>query len=395
MANRGKTHVINRMTAKDFDSGHEFTTSGVSVKYAEMLRKKIIFIDTQGRNACVPLPDNKDGKAMFEGFYDVKCMEQFLQDFIVEVSNVLIVVLGSLTSPEQCFVYEIAQAHPSKLILVLHNLSECDKIDQVETRIAEDISNAFDAQRLQQGQDVWESRTVNRGQRVIHLVMAKEGSDAGYHYNDKTFARIQDELTEQSDRLPRDGEFDVVARFVRFANSNLATYVKVEEKNSKKPEVKIAKIDGYERIVLASKGKVAPRKIVIDVYRKILSGGVFKNESGYAVFQEQSCFKVVVDAPLLKKNSYKPVIVEVGDQDALTRALEITAERERKAFNKGEPLKKTNESIDVKWRIPFSKDQSREIGRVDHYCTTYQDGVLTVVIGRKVYANSRGSGGRV
>ena len=65
--------------------------------------------------------------------------ENFLQDFAIDSSHIVIAVVGQLTFQEQKFLNRIKEFSKRKNLLIIHNLMFLEKKDQVETYIKDTI----------------------------------------------------------------------------------------------------------------------------------------------------------------------------------------------------------------------------------------------------------------
>ena len=113
LGNVGKTYLLSILTGEELPIGYSIHTKGISIKKT----KKLIILDSQGIEA--PLTkiniskdlypkDNLLNKDINESdneiqniVKDKKAVELFIQDFIIDKSNILFIVVGQLTLSEQ------------------------------------------------------------------------------------------------------------------------------------------------------------------------------------------------------------------------------------------------------------------------------------------------------
>ena len=118
-----------------------------------------------------------------------------MQNYIINNSDVLIVVVGILTYSEQKLLMKIKkEIERSKLnipLFIIHNLITYTSVQQVNEYIKEFLLNSATF-TLEEGHTKTESKTgiyfyeKNKDQTIFHLIFANEGSEAGIHFNKYT-----------------------------------------------------------------------------------------------------------------------------------------------------------------------------------------------------------------
>ena len=117
-------------------------TEGLSIKYPEWKEyknKKIILLDSAGLETPV-IKDNKediiDNKKFREKSRDKLITELFLQNYIIQNSDILILVVGILTYSEQKLLNriktEIQRLKINKQFYIIHNLKTFIEVNQVK-----------------------------------------------------------------------------------------------------------------------------------------------------------------------------------------------------------------------------------------------------------------------
>jgi len=121
--NRGKTYILSKLCGENLESGYQMHTKGLNMKF----HKHLIFLDTAGTN----IPFEK-------GFTreDHLCQiikNYIIQTFLIENADILIYVVGMMTSSEQIFLKKIKNLCENKKDLyVIHNLIKCETLADVE-----------------------------------------------------------------------------------------------------------------------------------------------------------------------------------------------------------------------------------------------------------------------
>lgn len=111
-SNRGKTYILQKICDTQLWPGYEITTKGISIK---VFGKNALLLDTVGSNAPVlveNLNDDPRDKEDFQISLDDINLCQIITNYIVQnivIKNVdiLICVVGMLTSSEQQFLIRI------------------------------------------------------------------------------------------------------------------------------------------------------------------------------------------------------------------------------------------------------------------------------------------------
>ena len=247
-ANKGKSYILQKLAGDSFPTGFAAKTEGLSVKYPRAEELNFILFDTAGTETPLiktPYYDfdqemkeydesiqlkQKENPDIFdlvsedylrkEKEYNIvetfsrdkKITEYFLQSFVIQRSDVLILVMNSMTYNEQILLNKIKKLCKSTLF-VIHNLFNFVTIDQCEDYIQDTLmkSLTFKLEKLpftdftgeNQNKNKYFYREVNPkiegeeqlNKNVVHLIMAFDdpNSEAGSYYNDVCirFLRMQ------------------------------------------------------------------------------------------------------------------------------------------------------------------------------------------------------------
>ena len=148
-SNKGKSFLLSKISKIQLLSGTSINTEGLSIRYPELKKhkgRKLILLDSAGLETPVLISDNinkkndnKDenekNKEFKENTRDKIMTELFLQNLIIEVSDILFIVVGKLTYSEQLLINKIKMECKNKrkrVIFVIHNLQEFRTKKQVE-----------------------------------------------------------------------------------------------------------------------------------------------------------------------------------------------------------------------------------------------------------------------
>ena len=133
-SNRGKTHILRKLSGVNLKSGYQIQTKGLSIK---IYKKDIILLDTAGTNApllvenktCFERPNQKE----IDHIHLCQIITNYiLQAFVINQAHILICVIGMLTASEQNFLNKIKKfSKNKKKLIIIHNLIKCTKQEEI------------------------------------------------------------------------------------------------------------------------------------------------------------------------------------------------------------------------------------------------------------------------
>ncbi len=230
-ANKGKSFLLSKIANTNLPSGTSIRTEGLSVKYLEFDKnkeeyknRKIVLLDSAGLETPVLKeksnddkmeknelnenePDKKENDLFKEKSREKLITELFLQNYIINYSDILFIVVGILTYSEQKLLNRIKtefiklrkKNKMNKPLYVIHNLMTYKTVKQVEEYITDRLlkSATFD---LEKRDKISTRKNIKNGihyieknteQEIFHLIFAHEGSEAGKFYNQNTLNFIE------------------------------------------------------------------------------------------------------------------------------------------------------------------------------------------------------------
>ena len=412
----GKTFILKKLIGKQ---GNTKATKGISVIYPEIKDKDKLFVclDSQGSEEPIidekktaeevyKLKEDERKKLVKDLSKDKKFTEIFIQDFIIKKSNILIVVVDQLTFSEQKLINRLKNENFDKLFII-HNIqffgnkeiiedyieniikksifSNLEKsyiinMDENNSNLNENNSNLNKEPYYYKEKEfgiINNEKSTKKQQVIIHLFMAKEGSDAGKFFNDKTIDFIKTEIMAQT----KNRTFDVLEEIKEFLSFNSITYM-IKEKNKEKPidkdEIEIKSEKDNDVTFLQCKNKDFQLKDCI-----INEMGISNFTSEYSINPSFMCYKGKYENK--KKNEEWPALIVktemfVNAQDIETSKLlsednetmNITISCEKK-FEKdpniieeieefeGGDIKQGNMTINIKFNLrDFKLDEKKK-----------------------------------
>jgi hypothetical protein len=329
---RGKTHILNTFLNRTFPEGHDKFTQGISIAYDK--RQKNIFLDSAGLETPIQFfKDEKSYLAPDEQYLminDRSLTESFIQDFIVDVTNFLIVVVGQLTYAEQTLLKKLKERHNDKFLIIIHNYYELIDVASVQAKIQSDIFDTFDINSTVKANDkidvtrVQEYHETNEFAKtqnttdtthhsIVHLVLARDGSDAGNKYNIFAYQYLHKFLFA---RLACMQKQDIEEKLIKFTQKNLCSFITPENKqydmdirciqefSKDSKECKIGELLQEKRLYLPGLEKYQLRPAQFSAVE-----GMILNDYGepdYAVIHLQDRVVIYIECPFLKRANAAP-----------------------------------------------------------------------------------------
>ena len=231
-SNKGKSFILSQLSKIQLPSGTSIRTEGLSIKYPDLIEyknRKIVLLDSAGMETPVLESNNdKDEKNNNEiDFFKEKSREKimtelFLQDYIINNSDILIIVVGILSYSEQKALNRIkiklnrenSTKKINEKIFVIHNLMTYTAIDQIKSYIDNTLlkSVTFELKEHIKVNIQKTSQTgvcyfeKNSNLDIYHLIYANNNSEAGKYYNQYTLSFLENYFGTKSDLK----EFDII-----------------------------------------------------------------------------------------------------------------------------------------------------------------------------------------
>ena len=249
-SNKGKSFLLSKISKIDLPNGTNIRTEGLSIKYPDLKKyknRKIVLLDSEGLESPFLLEHyenrNNIGEIMLKEKAREKLItEYFLQNFIMDYSDILIAVVGLLTFQEQKFLNkikgEISKLKFRKTLFVIHNLMTLTTYEQVQNYINNTLINSatFDLVKMNLittkkstgGKQVEYFYEKSSKFQIIHLIFANEGSEAGNFYNPFALEFIENSYQTITNIKPFDVIDSLKERFISLSNI-------IMEKNKNEP----------------------------------------------------------------------------------------------------------------------------------------------------------------
>ena len=313
-SNRGKSYLLGRICNIDLPAGFNEKTEGISVKYLLIDKYNCALIDSAGGQTPIvkddknnlyfkkflkdilineeekKLDEKKDNKREIEKKieeikktdYDLKeiktknenlfdrCLkkiisdktitEQFIKDFVLNKSRIIIIVVGQLTISEQLLINNIKEINrnnnETEEIIIIHNLLNFVKKKQVEDYINDVLKKSIyfnlEERNITEidnviNQDVNKKYFIERYENEVnkksivirHLIYANDSkeSEAGNYYNYSSINYLRNIIVAISNQRA----FDIIKELKDFLIHDSFEYIELNEEQKKKDK-KVDKI---------------------------------------------------------------------------------------------------------------------------------------------------------
>ena len=310
-ANKGKSHLLSKISKINLPSGMTIKTEGLSIKYPEIQlknKRKIALLDSAGLETPVLISDiisrkNESNELFKEKSREKLITELFLQNYIVNNSDILLVVVDCLSYSEQKLLMKIKKERErvkerKPLLYVIHNLKTYITIEQVQDYINKTLLKSATFKLVLGNKDPNEKgiffceipndKKAKNEPAIYHLIYANEDSEAGKYYNPFTLRFIEQYYNYMNNL----GNYDVIQTIKeRFVEK----YEEIVEKGEK------ININSFENsnpnlIKLKNEKEIILKQCFIDElgFSNLKSNGF---EPKYNVFQEDNKIKVRLEVP--------------------------------------------------------------------------------------------------
>ena len=306
-ANKGKSYILSKISNEELPRGYSVSTKGISVKYPKIEIRPFIILDSAGSET--PLIKNSDNEYINESnnvnfelinelARDKIATQNFIQDFIYFYSNILIIIVGQLTNDEQKLINKIKLIYGNKkIIFIIHNLMFIETIKNVETIIENIIKKSITFNKLSKRNIISENddrknnyyylEAIDDKSTIVHLIMAREGTEAGNYYNQSTIDFLKKQIITETITK----NFDVIESFKEYLSMSSGTYmenpIEINDIEYDNIEKKI-KIQTEEEIIIK---KCFINEIgILNFYGKVI-------EPSYDYKQYEGRMEVMIELP--------------------------------------------------------------------------------------------------
>ena len=333
-ANKGKSFILSKISKMQFPSGFSIKTEGLSIKYPDttlFYDRRIALLDSAGLETPVLISDENQNNINKNDLFKEKSREKlitelFLQNYIMYYSDILIIVVDSLSFSEQKLLMkikkEMERAKINTPLYIIHNLKSFTSKEQVKDYINSSLLKSATF-TLEEGhkistkkeevikgiyfyeKDKDKEKEKNKERKIYHLIYANENSEAGKFYNQFTLNFIENSYQNVTDLE----SFDVIDT--------------IKERYMAISKDIIEKTGNEEKITKESFDNSTPNMIKLNSDKEIILKKCLIDELGFSNFKANG-FEPTYN--IYKKEDKIIVRVEVPGKTTIKAGLEISGE---------------------------------------------------------------------
>ena len=259
--NVGKSFILGKLSGFPVPTGYSVETKGISIKYTkgeETCDSSICLLDSAGIETPLLIDEIKDNEEqtnendkknevdknisfmdkLEEIAKDKGQTERFIEELIISLSDMLILVVGKLTRREQNFISRIKnivqekENNQFKSIIIIHNLAHYNELGEVDRHINEVLKKSATFNLLEKeviGIEKYKDRIFyTEKDGTNHLIMAREGSNAGNEYNDLAIKLIKNKYNDCQNRKKIDIPQKIIELFSKMSKDIVEDIVEIK-----------------------------------------------------------------------------------------------------------------------------------------------------------------------
>jgi len=321
LGNKGKSFLLQKLANIELPSGTSIKTEGLSIKCPDINseNKNIILIDSAGSETPLVEDENfnfnkfKDNleelREQLDNLARDKCLtESFLQNIIINESNMLLIIVGNLTYPEQKLLNKIRKEKKQNLYII-HNLQTFTQKSQVEHYIEETLlkSATFrlkknkqisieDEEKKNEQNDYYfieESFNIKAedNNNIFHLIMARQQTPAGDYYNNFVIKFLRNQMNN----FPKQSPFPIVTKIKEYFFHSSKDYLEIPlEENSFE--------ESEDMIKLKKDTQLKLKKVLVDEMGiSNFIGDSYSPKMCYFVYKNKFYFQIELPGKFEKK----------------------------------------------------------------------------------------------
>ena len=281
-SNRGKTYILQKICKQKLRPGFEIATKGISIK---KFGENAILLDTVGTNAPLLVEDKLNDPRDEKNFYNKILNEinlcqiitnYIVQTFVIEYADILICVVGMLTSSEQQFLNKIKKnCYGKKQLFVIHNLIHFYEKEEIEEYIKnvlkKSIIHDFEAINIpnfEGDQQNFNKYYIEKNQTqehefdILHFIMGndvnRENGRINY-FNEPTIQFIRNKIDSATNK-----NIDIFTKLIEHIKLISSQVLENEIKN-----IDIIKENNFNIEKIICKDDIKPKEVTADELNNI------------------------------------------------------------------------------------------------------------------------------
>lgn len=316
--NKGKSFVLHKIADVDIPHGHSLQTKGLSVKYPLKMKKSVTLLDSAGFEIPLKIQNDRDKDSkenevtrICELARDRQLTELFLQSFVIENSDILLLVVGILTFSDQKLLNRLRSVAKNKRMFIIHNLSNFISIMQTKKYVQETLMKTFPLQinkyiDFNEEEKVEETNKVyyvdnSNHNKMIHLIFCRDDSEAGNHYNPTTLDFLKKQIQSQTEIKP----FNLLDKVKNHLMSSSKEVMEEESRIKTLEEIQIT--DNCIKVL--NKDILLKKCLVDELGFSRFYGNTFTPNYHFYRDEKEKQFVISIDVPDLDKAEAKIPVV--------------------------------------------------------------------------------------
>ena len=376
--NKGKSFLLKKLSNYNVPMGYNVKTEGLSIIYGKTEKKNLAILDSAGQETPLLIPKkddnninnninnnsneikiyNKDEFEFEEYSRDKLVTELYIQKFILWKSNIVILLVGSITLSEQKLYARVKseilalqenQKETKKLFVVhnLQNLYHKEDVDDYIENVLKKLYNVdlkeismYDEDDQITGFDKYFLEKDNKN--IIHLIFINDYCEYSNYYNKNTISYLNGAIKQEPSRQT----FEILENSKEFL-LEISEEIMENKLSSNDIEIISDKETQTEKLIIKNHKEIQLKKFIVDEM------GVTKNDANsakYSYYIDAERSKFIVNFELPGGGSFDPPIVTPiqgyyffkfeGEQNGELSPNYTDSEQEEKVDQKYEELSK-------------------------------------------------------
>ena len=369
--NKGKSFLLKKLSNYKVPMGYNVKTEGLSIIYGKTQKQNLAILDSAGQETPLlvqsknDINNNKDNNIKnsnkdefeFEEYSRDKLVTEFyIQQFILWKSNIVILLVGSITLSEQKLYARVKSEilaiqenqKEYKKLFVVHNLQNYyykDDVNDYIENVLKKLYNVelkeiqmYDADNEITGFDKYFLEKDNKN--IIHLIFINDYCEYSTYYNKNTIWYLTQAISQEASRQT----FEILENSKQFL-LEISEQIMENKLQEKDIEIIVDEETKTEKLMVKNQDEIQLKKFIVDEM------GITKNDGNtakYSYYIDTEKSKFVVNFELPGGGSFEePIITPIpgyysfrfeGEQNGELSPKYNDSEQEEKEEQKYEEL---------------------------------------------------------
>jgi len=299
----GKTHLLSKLmnVYKPNDLMHH--TKNLSFSYG---KNDTVFIDSMGLDRRIKYLKETSTAGFMQQW---KARDFFVQSYIINQAHILIFLLNEITPEDQKLMNVLLEkckgAHQT--IVMIHNFKDTYSIEHIENRIVNYLEPGFNLKvkeyqfnKKERANLLYYEQIFGNNRKIMHLILGRDGSEAGNHYNPTTSA-ILSHLVYNTEFKEK---FNPLSSFFDFAKWNLRHYIELLSEKDKKDDEEFPLEKNDDKVFTNSKFRLT--NFLMETFGNAIDKLKMNSQDlDYVICKEEKCLVGLFYVPHLKEGTMK------------------------------------------------------------------------------------------